>query len=386
MTRERGRALVVVGTRPEAIKMAPVVKAIAAYADTVETRLALTGQHDELVDSVLAAFGMKPDWDLGIMREGQSPSEVGRECLRGIEEVVREWHPDLVLVQGDTATVFFGAVAAYLHGIAVGHVEAGLRSGDLMRPFPEEGFRRMVAQVADLHFAPTEGARENLLREGVPAERIHVTGNTVVDALLHVADRGEPPSDETVRRLTAPGAPPFILLTAHRRESMGRPLERIFEAARDLVSGEGELELIFPVHPSPAVTAPAHRILGRTPRAHLTPPLPYPDLIYALARAACVLTDSGGIQEEALTFGTPVFILREVTERPEAVRAGEELVGTDPERIVSRVRALLGADRHRGGLPAARAERRLANPFGDGKAGERVAAHVAAFLAARRSA
>jgi UDP-N-acetylglucosamine 2-epimerase (non-hydrolysing) len=384
------RVLVIVGTRPEAIKMAPVVRALAAHDTQIETRVALTGQHDELVDDVLRAFRIDAHWDLEIMQEGQSPSEVGRECLGALgEKVLQAWRPDLVLVQGDTTSVFFGALAAYLERVAVGHVEAGLRSGDLSRPFPEEGYRRMVSQIADLHFAPTSRAKENLMREGVPAEKIHITGNTVVDALLCMADEGRKPANEVLARLVEPAAPPFILLTAHRRESFGRPLERIFEAARDLVNAEAGIEILFPVHPSPHVREPAHRILGGVPRIHLVPPLSYPDLVCALSRAALVLTDSGGIQEEAPTFGTPVLVLREVTERPEGIEAGvAQVVGTDPAHILGEASRLLHGQEGFGpaGSSEDRARRRLANPYGDGRAGEQIAAHVAAFLAGRPSA
>ena len=372
-----GRVLVVVGTRPEAIKMAPVVHALEDRRGRVETRLALTGQHDELVDEALATFRLEPDWDLGIMREGQSLTEVGKECLGGVSRVLEEWRPDIVLVQGDTASVFFGTLAAYLHQIPAGHVEAGLRTGDLKCPFPEEGFRRLAGVLADLHFAPTPGARENLLREGVSDERIHVTGNTVVDALLAVADQGRDLESPVLRRLVDPDGPPFVLLTAHRRESFGPPLERVFNAVLELVRQEEKLEVAYPVHPNPEVTGPARRILGDHPRIHLLAPLAYPDLVAALAAATCVLTDSGGIQEEAPTFGTPVLVLREMSERPEGIEAGvARLVGTDPDRIVEGARALIGR------TPDERRRTRSANPYGDGRAGQRIAGLVEAFLTA----
>jgi UDP-N-acetylglucosamine 2-epimerase (non-hydrolysing) len=377
-----GRVLAVVGTRPEAIKMAPVVRALRERGGRLEVKLVLTGQHDELVDEALAAFAMDPDWDLEIMREGQTLAEVARACVDGIDRVVGEWRPDVVLVQGDTASVFFGGLLAYFHRIPTGHVEAGLRTGDLYRPFPEEGFRRLVDVLAELHFAPTEGAKANLLREGVPEEHIFVTGNTVVDALLQVADRGIEPANPELRRLVRPGAPPFALLTAHRRESLGAPLERVFGAVADLVRSDETLEVIFPVHPNPPVQEAAGRILGDAPRIHLVPPLAYPDLVAALANATLVLTDSGGIQEEAPTFGTPVLVLREVTERPEVIEAGlARLVGTDPARILEEARRLLASAPSRG----ERERRRRANPYGDGHAGERIAAHVEAFLGARRA-
>ena len=378
MTREGalGRVLTVVGTRPEAIKMSPVIHALRGLRSRVETRLALTGQHDELVDEALATFRLEPDWDLGMMKEGQSLTDVGMACLGGIDRVLEEWRPDLVLVQGDTASVFFAAVAAYFNRIPVGHVEAGLRTGNLQSPFPEEGFRRLAAVVVGLHFAPTSLARENLLAEGIPDERIHVTGNTVVDALLDVADRGEAPESPVLARLTRPDAAPFVLLTMHRRESFGPPLERVFRAVLEFVDRHKGIEVLYPVHPNPEVLGTAETILSGNPRIHLLPPLRYPDLVSALAEATCVLTDSGGIQEEAPTFGTPVLVLREVTERPEGIEAGvAKLVGTNPERIVDETLALVRKD------PVERARRRSRNPYGDGQAGKRVATLVEGFLA-----
>ncbi len=375
--RQLGRVLAVVGTRPEAIKMAPVLEALEVRQDHLETRLALTGQHDELVDEALATFCLEPDWDLAIMRDGQSLTEVAKACLEGIGQILEEWRPDLVLVQGDTASVFFATLAAYFRQIPSGHVEAGLRTGDLVRPYPEEAFRRLSGVLAELHFAPTPGARDNLLREGVDDAKIHVTGNTVVDALLTIANREQGPESTVLQRLVDPAAPPFVLLTAHRRESFGPPLERVFRAVLELARKEEAVEIVYPVHPNPEVVDPARRILGDHPRIHLVAPLTYPDLVAALQSATCVLTDSGGIQEEAPTFGTPVLVLREVTERPEGVEAGvARLVGTDPEEIVAHARALIGRE------PDERAGARAANPYGDGRAGERIAAHVETFLGA----
>jgi UDP-N-acetylglucosamine 2-epimerase (non-hydrolysing) len=370
--------LVVVGTRPEAIKMAPVLGALRARRPRIECRLALTGQHSDLVDEALSTFGLVPDWDLEIMRDGQSPSDVGRGCLEGMDRVVREWPPDLVLVQGDTASVFFSALVAYFHGIPAGHVEAGLRTGDLRNPFPEEGFRRMTGVLADLHFAPTGRARENLLREGVPSERIHVTGNTVVDALLEVAARGGPAVSPELRALLE-AKTPFLLLTAHRRETFGPPLERVFGAVARLAEGGPAIDILFPVHPNPNVTEPARRILGGLGRVHLVPPLSYGDLVLAMKHARGVLTDSGGVQEEAPTFGTPVLVLREVSERPEGVDAGiARIVGTDPDRIVREATALL-----RGKAPPRGPAGGHPNPYGDGRAGERIAGIVEEFLVGR---
>lgn len=367
--------VVVVGTRPEAIKMAPVMHALRRPGGGTTTRLLLTGQHTDLVDDALGTFGLHPDRDLGIMREGQSLYDVAVGCLEGLRSVLDEWRPRMLLVQGDTATVFFSALCGYFEGVGTGHVEAGLRSGDLRSPFPEEGFRRLAAVLADLHFAPTPGARENLLREGIPDDRVLVTGNTVVDALLEVVERAVPARNPELAELLG-GERPFALLTAHRRESFGEPLRRAFRGVLELLEREPELEVLYPVHPNPRVVRPAREILGSHPRVRLVDPLGYGDLALALAGAALVLTDSGGIQEEAPTFGTPVLVLREVTERPEGIRAGvAELVGTDPERIVAASLEILG----QGGT--AREARRRANPYGDGRAGLRIAEAVEAWLA-----
>ena len=369
-----------VGTRPEAIKMAPVLQALR-QAEATEARLVLTGQHSDLVDEVLDTFSLRPDWDLDIMRENQTLVGVGQECLGGIARILGEWPPDLVLVQGDTASVFFSSLAAFLQGnVAIGHVEAGLRTGNLRQPFPEEAFRKLTAVLADLHFAPTPGARDNLLREGVPAERIHLTGNTVVDALLEVERMEKAPSSPILERLTLPGSPPFLLLTAHRRESFDGGLERAFRSVRALVDETPELEVLFPVHPNPAVVDPARRIFDGAERIHRVAPLTYSDLVVALRGARAVLTDSGGIQEEAPTFGTPVLVLRDVTERPEGVDAGVALlVGTDPERIIREVRRILKSP------PSERDRLRTANPYGDGLAGPRIAAAIKGFLETRNS-
>ncbi len=371
------RVLVVVGTRPEAIKMAPVLHALRKRGGEVETELALTGQHRELVAEVLSVFRLTPDHDLALMQEGQSLYDLAQRCLPGLRDLIRAREPGLVLVQGDTASVFFGALVGFFEGVAVGHVEAGLRSGDLHQPFPEEGFRRLTSVLADLHFAPTAGARDHLLREGIPAERIHLTGNPVVDALLRVSA-----SDLSVRDATLAGllqeadeGAPLCLFTTHRRESFGAPMERVLGAVLRLADAHPTLRILAPVHPNPQVRDRVEGRLGGHPRIHLVPPLRYPDLVRALARARVVLTDSGGIQEEAPTFGTPVLVLREVTERPEGVEAGvAELVGTDPEAIHRAATARLAEGRE------ARRARRGRNPYGDGQAGSRIAEAAVNFL------
>lgn len=369
------RVLVVVGTRPEAIKMAPVVAALRRYAESVETRVAFTGQHTRLVDQVLTAFEMEADYDLSIMTEGQTLYDVVHRALDGLRDTVRDFAPDMLLVQGDTATVFAGALVGFFEGVPVGHVEAGLRSGDKAAPFPEEVLRRLTDVVADHHFAPTRRARDLLLAENAPPRSVHVTGNTVIDALESVAARESSVSNETLRSVVASGPARLILLTAHRRESFGEPLKRVFGAVRRIVDEWKDTVVLYPVHPNPHVRRPAEDLLSGHPRIHLTEPLDYFDLVAALKRASLILTDSGGIQEEAPTFGVPVLVLRDVTERPEGIAAGvAELVGTDPDLIVDRARALLSAEAGPGSIP---------NPYGDGKAGERVADIVVSRLLGR---
>jgi UDP-N-acetylglucosamine 2-epimerase (non-hydrolysing) len=359
----RPRVLLIAGTRPEVIKLAPIAHALAVHAAEIETRLCLTGQHTSLVEQVLAAFDLQPDWRLGIMREGQDLYDIAHGCLDGVRAVVREWRPDLLLVQGDTASVFFGGLAGFFEQVRVGHVEAGLRSGDRWQPWPEELFRRMTGVVSELHFAPTEDARWNLLAEAISPDDVFLTGNTVVDALHYAAAKHHTPEDATLRAALASGLR-LVLVTAHRRESFGAPIREAFTALRTLADRFEDIVLYYPVHPNPAVREAAAEVLSGHERILLGEPLGYLDLIGALRAATIAVTDSGGIQEEAPTFGVPVLVLREVTERPEGVRTGAaQLVGTDAERILEAAGALL-----EGGSPAP-----TGNPYGDGRAGERIA-------------
>ena len=359
------RVLVVIGTRPEGIKLAPVVAALRSEG-AVDTRVVLTGQHSELLDQALEAFDVQVDADLGIMREGQDLYDVVRECLTGLAPVVRDYRPDLVVLEGDTASVFTGSLVAFFERTRVAHVEAGLRSGDKWRPFPEEIFRRLTGVVADLHLAPTPEASANLLAEGVPESSIHVTGNTVVDAVRQIAARNRPIRNPALADAIAAGGR-LVLVTAHRRESFGEPLREAFAALRELANGYPDVRIVYPVHPNPNVQRAAREILGHSARIALTEPLDYPDLLAALQRATLVLTDSGGIQEEAPSFGTPVLVMRDVTERPEGVRAGvAKLVGTDRARILQAAAEILDSDSD------LRAER-WPNPYGDGHASERIA-------------
>lgn len=371
------RVLVIVGTRPEGIKLAPVVEELGRRSAWVETRLALTGQHTDLIDQVLEAFQLRPDWDLGIMREGQDLYDVAQGCLDGLRGVVREYEPDLLLVQGDTASVCFGAFVAFFEQTRVGHVEAGLRSGDRWRPYPEEVFRRVADVVADVHFAPTPSARLSLLAENVPAEHVHLTGNTVVDALLGVAGEEAEIGDAALREVVESGRR-LVLVTAHRRESFGEPLREAFRAVREVADRHEDIVVLYPMHPNPRVREAVEATLVGHPRIRLTQPLHYRDLVRALRDAVLVLTDSGGIQEEAPTFGTPVLVMREVTERPEGVEAGvASLVGTDRAKIIDGAeRILSGAGNQRGG-------ERAPNPYGDGRAAERIADIVVHTLTGR---
>lgn len=378
----------VVGTRPEAIKMAPVVRALRSV-DDVETHVVFTGQHTTLVDSVLDAIVHLEDRSehLDIMTEDQSLYDVvhgilgGRDSGRGLREVVQERRPDMILVQGDTATVFVASLVGFFEKVPVGHVEAGLRSGDKWAPFPEEVFRRLTDVVADHHFAPTRRARDLLLQENVPARQIHLTGNTVVDALISVAEQERPIGDEDLRGVVE-GHGRLVLLTAHRRESFGEPIREVFGAVRRLADQVDDVEVVYPVHPNPNVRRPAEELLSGHPRIRLIEPLDYFDLVAALRHATLVLTDSGGIQEEAPTFGTPVLVLREVTERPEGIEAGvAELVGTDGDRVLERARAVL--ERPSSAPQASSMREPAPNPYGDGRAGERIADIVVSELTGR---
>lgn len=363
----RPRVLVVIGTRPEGIKLAPVVRALEARGDAVEARVALTGQHTDLMDQVLDVFALRPAWDLGIMREGQDLYDVTHACLDGVRGIFREWRPDLVLVEGDTASVYVTALAAFYERVRVGHVEAGLRSRDRWRPWPEEMFRRLTGVVSELHFAPTPLARANLAAEGIGTQavsytKVFVTGNTVVDAVRWAAQVERAPKDAALAAALASGRR-LVLVTAHRRESFGAPLRAAMSGLRRLADAAPDVEFVYPVHPNPNVHAALDAVRDH-PRIRLTGPLDYLDMVAALRASALVVTDSGGLQEEAPALGRRVLVLRDVTERPEAVEAGwAELVGTDPDAIVERGLALLSEPPGRAGP----------NPFGDGRAGERIA-------------
>ena len=366
--------------------MAPVVKALKD-CPRLDYRLVLTGQHESLVDQNLDMLGLRPrndlDYNLGIMQEGQSLYDVAQGCLEGLGGVVRDYQPKLLLAQGDTATVFFSSLVAYFEKIKVGHVEAGLRTGDKWAPYPEEMFRRLTDVLTDLHFAPTEWAKANLLKEGIEPSQVYVTGNTVVDSLRVIASilgRAEAPK---LREILEEEHSRLVLLTAHRRESFGQPLREVFGAVRALVDEHDDVRLLYPVHLNPNVVEPAEELLSDHPRIHLVDPLRYRDLILALKGAHLILTDSGGIQEEAPTFGTPVLVLREVTERPEGIEAGVAiLVGTDPEKILEEGRRILsrGSEERGPTRESDLSSPPVPNPYGDGRAGERIVDIIASVL------
>src|SRR5487761_2761449 len=327
--------LSVFGTRPEAVKMAPVVGALALHPDRVRSVVVVTAQHRRMLDQVLDEFRIRPDFDLDVMRPDQSLAGLTAALFTGLDRVLAEVRPDWVLAQGDTTSAFAASMTAYYHGVRFGHVEAGLRTGDKRRPFPEEINRRIADLVADAHFAPTERARQALLREGCPAATILVTGNTGIDALLDVAAR---PYDWSAGPLAIlPPDRPLVLITAHRRESFGAAFRDLCLALRDLAARfepEG-VQFIYPVHLNPNVRQPVGEILTGLPNVHLLEPLDYRDLVHLMKRSTLILTDSGGVQEEAPSFGVPVLVLRETTERPEGVEAGlAHLVGTRRARIV----------------------------------------------------
>jgi UDP-N-acetylglucosamine 2-epimerase (non-hydrolysing) len=361
------RVLSVFGTRPEAIKMAPVIRRLEERSERFESLICVSAQHRDMLDQVLDVFALRPDYDLEIMTPGQSPAGVVARVLDRLPPLLREIRPDVLLVQGDTMTTFAASFAAYLERMPSCHVEAGLRTGNRYHPFPEEMNRVLTTRLADLHFAPTTTARDRLLAEGVPAKTVLLTGNTVIDALL-----------STVRadyHFTTPALAALdprsrvVLVTTHRRESFGAPLRSTCAAIADLVDRFPDIEVVLPVHPNPNVKTEVEAILCDTPRVHLITPVDYLEFVHLMARAHLILTDSGGVQEEAPSLGKPVLVLRETTERPEGVEAGTAVVvGTDRQRIVATASRLLSS---------AEAYQRMANavsPYGDGKASERIAA------------
>jgi UDP-N-acetylglucosamine 2-epimerase (non-hydrolysing) len=375
------RVLSVFGTRPEAVKMAPVVQALARTPD-VHGIVCVTAQHRQMLDQVLNLFQITPDIDLDLMRPNQSLAELSAAVFTSLDPVLERLAPDWVLVQGDTTTVMVASLAAYYRKIRVGHVEAGLRTHDKWQPFPEEINRRVAGVVADLHFAPTEWSRQNLLQEGVPTEHIMITGNPVIDALQTVARLPAPLEVcALLERLGIPVdrpagngrvAPRLILVTAHRRENFGQPIENICAAISSLAETyQGQVQFVYPVHLNPNIQEPVYRLLGKTAHVTLLPPLEYLPMVQVMKQSTLVLTDSGGLQEEAPGLGVPALVLREVTERPEGLEAGTvRLVGTQVEKIVAETRRLLDDPQ------AYAAMARAVNPYGDGHAAERIVSGI----------
>ena len=362
------KVLSVFGTRPEAIKIAPIVR-LLRQTPGVESRVCVTAQHRQMLDQVLALFQIQPDYDLDLMRDNQSLAEISASIFTHLDPVLTDFKPEWVLVVGDTATVVTTSLLAYYRRIKVGHIEAGLRTHNKWHPFPEELNRRIATVIADLHFAPTEWSKANLLREGIDEKNIVITGNPVIDAMNFVVKQEEP--QEITALLERLGArrvetKRLILVTAHRRENFGKPFENICRAIKELASRE-DVEIVYPVHLNPNVQEPVHRILKGLPRVTLLPPLDYRPMVHLMKHARLLITDSGGLQEEAPSLGIPVLVLRETTERPEGIEAGTlKLVGTETSQIVREAQRLLDD-------PIAHANMAKAvNPYGDGHAAERI--------------
>ena len=368
------KVLTVFGTRPEAIKMAPVVLALQNEAE-IESIVCVTAQHRQMLDQVLNLFNIQPDYDLDLMAPNQDLFDITAKVLLGLRDVLKQAQPDIVLVHGDTTTCFAAGLASFYQNIKLGHVEAGLRTGNLRAPFPEEANRTLVGRLADFHFAPTESSRQNLLKEGVPEENIIVTGNTVIDALLIVRDKviNKPASDwqqkfgeDLYQKIISPERK-LILITGHRRENFGQGFIDLCQAIKELAEKHPDWDLVYPVHLNPNVQKPVYEILNNLVNVHLIEPLDYEPFVWMMNQSDLILTDSGGIQEEGPSLGKPVLVMREVTERPEAVDAGTVLlVGTDKEKIVNGVEQVLSDESVYSRMSKAH------NPYGDGKSCERI--------------
>lgn len=360
------KLMTVFGTRPEAIKMCPLVLEMRKYPEYIQPIVAVTAQHREMLDQVLDLFGIVPDYDLNIMTSGQTLYDVTTRALMGLKPIMEEAKPDMVLVHGDTTTTFAGALAAFYAQIPVGHVEAGLRTGNKYSPYPEEMNRKLTGAMADMHFAPTATSKGNLLKENVNPASILITGNTVIDALQTTVHGDYHFADEDFNRVFATGHK-LILMTTHRRENLGEPMRHVYRALKSVLETHENVEAIFPVHKNPKVREIVNQELGHLSRVHLIEPMDYEPFANLMAKVDIVLTDSGGIQEEAPALGKPVLVLRDTTERPEAVEAGTvKLVGTAYEDVLQETNRLLDDDEHYHSMAEA------ANPYGDGKACERI--------------
>ena len=359
------KVMTIFGTRPEAIKMAPVVKALEA-AEDMESIVTVTAQHREMLDQVLHLFSITPDYDLNIMSQGQTLYDVTCKALLGLQGVLKEAKPDVVLVHGDTTTTFVGALAAFYEGIPVGHVEAGLRTGNIYSPFPEEMNRKLTGAIGTYHFAPTSTSESNLLKENINPDHLYVTGNTVIDALQTTVQTDYTFKEELLNQIDYVNNK-VILVTTHRRENLGDPMRNVYEAIRDIINEQEDVEVIFPMHRNPKVRNIVQDVLGHMDRVHLIEPLEYEPFANLMARTYLIMTDSGGIQEEAPSLGKPVLVLRDTTERPEAVEAGTvKLVGTDKESVYRTATELLVNE------TAYLAMSNAVNPYGDGLASDRI--------------
>ncbi len=360
---EKIKVLTVFGTRPEAIKMAPVVKELHKQSERFKSIVVVTAQHREMLDQVLKTFDIQPDYDLNIMKEGQTLSTITANVLLGLDQIMKEAEPDIVLVHGDTTTTFAASISAFYNQIKVGHVEAGLRTWDKYSPFPEEMNRQLTDVIADIYFAPTANSKENLLKENRSEEDIYITGNTAIDALQQTVQTDYPLP--ILDQISADQK--LILVTMHRRENQGEPMERVFKAIRYVVERHTETEVVFPVHLNPTVQKMAESILGNHPRIHLIAPLDVIDFHNLIAKSYMIMTDSGGVQEEAPSLGKPVLVLRETTERPEGVEAGTlKLVGTKTDTILQEMTSLLENEAEYNRMSAA------SNPYGDGQASKMI--------------
>lgn len=359
------KVMTIFGTRPEAIKMAPVVKALEAAPD-MESIVTVTAQHREMLDQVLHLFSITPDYDLNIMSQGQTLYDVTCRALMGLQEVLKEAKPDVVLVHGDTTTTFVGALAAFYEGIPVGHVEAGLRTGNIYSPFPEEMNRKLTGAIGTYHFAPTTTSEANLLKENINPDHLYVTGNTVIDALQSTVKEDYKFNEELLNKIDYMNQK-VILVTTHRRENLGDPMRNVYEAIRDIIGEHEDVEVIFPMHRNPKVRSIVQEVLGDMPRVHLIEPLEYEPFANLMDRTYLIMTDSGGIQEEAPSLGKPVLVLRDTTERPEAVQAGTvKLVGTDKSTVYATAKELIM------NVEMYTAMSNAVNPYGDGLASERI--------------
>lgn len=370
------KVLVIFGTRPEAIKMAPLINELKSSGSHFEVRICVTAQHREMLDQVMSFFNLTADYDLDLMKPGQNLFQLTADIVTGLKTVFDSYKPDFTFVHGDTTTTFGASLAAFYSGSRVCHVEAGLRTNDKHSPFPEEMNRQLTTRLADLHFAPTEQSKQNLLKENIPDDAIFITGNTVIDALLQSVEKVKSNPSRLINDLSDKlGNREMLLVTGHRRENHGEGFIRICQALKEIAESYPELWIVYPVHLNPNVQKPVYNLLNAIDNILLIDPLDYPDFIWLMDRSKLIITDSGGVQEEAPSLGKPVLVMRDTTERPEAVSAGTvKLVGTHTETIVSEVRKLLSNKEHYNQMSLAH------NPYGDGKACERIVNYIMCFM------